>query len=355
MSSDLPDGDREWCHEAVQDVSRTFALTVEVLDEPMATRICVGYLLCRVADTIEDAGHIPPEEQRRLLACYEAAIDPDDATTMPAFRDAVDDYLPPAEERNDDWRVLAKASTIWATFQQQPESVRAAIRPSVREMVDGMAEFVDRHADSGGLRIADREELEEYCHYAAGTVGTLVTRLLTRGDVNDYDADRMAATSEEFGLLLQLINVAKDVHDDFREENNVYLPTQWLAEEGIDPDEVLDPANRESAARVVRRTADHAAGYLDDAQTYLEAMPLVEGNTLAAWGVPYLLGVGTLRELRDRPADALTGRGVKVDREEVFAVVAALEDAADRDILGELRSTIAEQPLHHAPLEANQV
>ncbi|MFB6162483.1 MAG: phytoene/squalene synthase family protein [Halococcoides sp.] len=355
MSSDLPDADPEWCHEAVQDVSRTFALTVEVLEEPMATRICVGYLLCRVADTVEDAGHVPPEEQRRLLDRYEAAIDPDDPATMSAFRAAVDEYLPPEDQRTDDWRVLAKTPTIWATFQDQPDAIRAAIRPSVREMVEGMAEFVDRHADSGGLRIADRDELEEYCHYAAGTVGTLVTRLLTRPGIDRAVADRMAETAEGFGQLLQLINVAKDVHDDFREENNVYLPIDWLAEEDVDPEAVLDPDNRDGAARVVRRTADHAASYLDDAQTYLEAMPLVEGNTLAAWGVPYLLGVGTIRELRERPADALTETGVKVDREEVFAVLAALEGTSDRDILGELRSIVAEQSLHHATVEPNQI
>ena len=55
--------DLDWCHEAVQGVSRTFALTVDVLDEPMASYICVGYLLCRVPDTVEDADHIPPAEQ----------------------------------------------------------------------------------------------------------------------------------------------------------------------------------------------------------------------------------------------------------------------------------------------------
>ncbi|MFC6757692.1 squalene/phytoene synthase family protein [Halomicroarcula sp. GCM10025894] len=51
--------DIEWCYDAVHRVSRTFSLTISELDEPMARDICVGYLLCRVADTIEDAGHIP--------------------------------------------------------------------------------------------------------------------------------------------------------------------------------------------------------------------------------------------------------------------------------------------------------
>lgn len=66
-SATSPERDIDWYHEAVQGVSRTFALTVDVLEEPISSRICLGYLLCRVADTVEDAGHIPPETQVTLL------------------------------------------------------------------------------------------------------------------------------------------------------------------------------------------------------------------------------------------------------------------------------------------------
>jgi len=77
--------DLDWCHDAVQGVSRTFALTVDVLDEPMASYICVGYLVCRVADTVEDADHIPPVEQARLLREYDRVLDPDDPTGAAEF------------------------------------------------------------------------------------------------------------------------------------------------------------------------------------------------------------------------------------------------------------------------------
>jgi len=344
--SDTPGGpDLAWCHEAVQGVSRTFALTVDALDEPMADYICTGYLLCRVGDTVEDAGHIPAEEAAALLETYDAALDPADSTTVADFRADVDGWLPPAGERDDDWRVVAAAPTVVATFRSLPDDVRAAIRPPVREMIDGMAMFIRRHADAGGLRIADRAELEEYCYYAAGTVGRLITNLLARADVADDRLDTLYDTAEEFGLLLQLVNVSKDVHDDYAEENNVYLPAAWLAEEDVDQEAVIDPENRRGAARVVDRTADHARSFLDDAQRYLETMPLTHGNTLSAWGVPFLLAVGTLRELSARPEDALTDRGVKVSRQEVFAVVGTMTDAG-RGSLSELRRAITRRPYH---------
>ena len=344
--------DLSWCHDAVGDVSRTFALTVEVLQEPMASYICVGYLVCRVADTVEDAEHIPPATQSSLLETYDAVLDPDDPRTPATFRAEVDEWLPPAASRSDDWAVVAECERTLATFFALPEDVRAAITPPARELVTGMATFVNRYADRGGLRIRTSEELREYCHYAAGTVGTLVTNLLTRGELADERASRLYETAEEFGLLLQLVNVAKDVYDDYTEENNVYLPAEWLAEEGIQQEAVLDPDNRDGSARVVGRTAEFARTFLDDAQTYLEHVPLVDGNTLEAWAIPFLLAVGTLRELSEAPERAVDGRGVKVSREEVFAVVAAAS-SNDRESLAEFRDAIANRPFHQGPTPAD--
>src|SRR6056297_3428476 len=346
------DADLAWCHETVQGVPRTFALTIDVLEEPMADHICLGYLLCRVADTIEDAGHIPPEPQAGLLRSYDAALDPADETDIEAFRADVDQWLPAADERSADWRVVAEAPRVVSTFEQFPADVREAIIPPVRELVDGMAMFVDRHATAGGLRIDSRDELEEYCYYAAGTVGNLITNLLTRGDLAAERRKQLYDTAVDFGLLLQLVNISKDVYDDYTEENNVYLPAEWLADEGIDQEAVVDPDNRDDAAAVVSRTVSHARSFLDDAEGYLQAMPLRHGNTLAAWGVPFLLAVGTLRELAARPEDALTERGVKISRQEVGAVMSAMHGDGGES-LSDLRERIAHQPYHRAVSNAD--
>jgi farnesyl-diphosphate farnesyltransferase len=136
------------------------------------------------------------------------------------------------------------------------------------------------------------------------------------------------------------------VYDDYTRENNVYLPAEWLADEGIDQESILCTDNREPAAKVVEPTASHAGAFLDDAQAYIEAMPLTHGNTIAAWSIQYLLSVGTIRELKSRPEDALTESGGKISRREVFAVVEAASTAG-RDAIAELRETIARKPYHH--------
>ncbi|UPV74172.1 squalene/phytoene synthase family protein [Halorussus limi] len=348
----LADSDIDWCFDAVQGVSRTFAITIDVLEEPMASYICVGYLLCRVADTVEDAGHIPPDEQSRLLALYDRALDPEDSTGIEEFRREVGPWLPEnaeevsADEVGDeaDWEVVARSPRVVATFRSLGEDAQSAIYPPVSELVTGMAEFVDRYADDGGLRIGTIDELEEYCWYAAGTVGELITNLLAQ-DVDDRRAEIMRANARGFALLLQLVNVAKDVSDDFREENNVYLPASWLRERGVSPANVTDPENHTAVAGVIQRVTRHARGYMDDAQRYLEALPESQGNTVEAWAIPFLLAVGTSRELLERPEDVVEEGGVKVSRAEVMGLIQLFKSGnVERERIGELRSQLEDEP-----------
>ncbi|WP_254764249.1 phytoene/squalene synthase family protein [Natrinema marinum] len=337
------DADLEWCYDAVHGVSRTFSITIDRLEEPMARHICLGYLLCRIADTIEDAGHIPPDEQTELLEAYDRLLDPDASESIEAFMNDVEPWIP--EDRNEDWTVVAETPRVLRTFESLDEEPREIMREPVRELVDGMAMFTSRYATEGGLRLQTIEELEEYCWYAAGTVGTLITGLVARG-TSQNRADELRENARSFALLLQLVNIAKDVEDDYHEENNVYLPAEWLAAEDVDIESVTDEAHHGGVTNVIRRVTGRAESYLDDAQRYLEVVPEHHGNRLSAWAIPYLLAVGTLRELRERPEDVVREGDVKVSRAEVYALLQQFEDGVPRSRLDELRREMSNQPLH---------
>src|SRR6185503_20181429 len=51
---DRPQTDAAFCREMLLKVSRTFALCVRFLPPKVSYAVLVAYLLCRIADTIED-------------------------------------------------------------------------------------------------------------------------------------------------------------------------------------------------------------------------------------------------------------------------------------------------------------
>src|SRR5512135_2413986 len=55
------------CFRHLPKVSRTFALAIDGLPEPLRGEVCVAYLLCRVLDTVEDAPRLAPDQRRSLI------------------------------------------------------------------------------------------------------------------------------------------------------------------------------------------------------------------------------------------------------------------------------------------------
>jgi farnesyl-diphosphate farnesyltransferase len=339
--TDQSDSDLDWCHDAVQSVSRTFALTVSELEEPLTDYICVGYLLCRIPDTIEDATHIPPETQRQLLDTHGKALDPTTDVTIEQFQTEVDEWIP--ADANDDWQVVSQTERVVGAFREFDDDVRSAMLPAITEMVDGMGTFIDRYEDEGGLRIQSFEELEEYCWYVAGTVGNLITKLLVPVATESQEQE-MRSHARDFALLLQIVNIAKDIRPDYRDENNVYIPQTLLDDHNLTPADVGDPDHADSFAPIVRRVSEYAEQYADGAQKWLEAMPQGRGATRSSLAIPFLLSIATLRELKERPADVIAEGGVKVDREEVLAVVAEFHNG--HTDVADLRASIANHPFH---------
>src|SRR5476649_1797099 len=56
-------------------VSRTFALGIVVLPGDLGKAVLTGYLLCRIADTVEDDGDAPAQRRQALLARFAQCFD----------------------------------------------------------------------------------------------------------------------------------------------------------------------------------------------------------------------------------------------------------------------------------------
>src|SRR5690606_37644148 len=132
------DDDAAWCASMLPRVSRTFAACIRLLPKPLDHQVLIAYLLCRIADTIEDTADLAVAEKERLLAHFRDCLDEGGPDAGPVC-------APFAQPRTDDEALTRDADRVLRQFRAMPTPQREAIRPWVQEMCDGMAAFAAQH------------------------------------------------------------------------------------------------------------------------------------------------------------------------------------------------------------------
>ena len=116
------------------------------------------------------------------------------------------------------------------------------------ELIEGMA------MDVRSTRYASLKELLLYCYRVAGTVGLMMAHVM---GLRDEAALRHAA---DLGIAMQLTNIARDIVED-ASMGRIYLPSVWLKEAAIAPDEIAAAQNRERLAMLTLRLLREADRY----------------------------------------------------------------------------------------------
>ncbi|MGB9624533.1 MAG: squalene/phytoene synthase family protein, partial [Phycisphaerae bacterium] len=227
------------CEQMLPGVSRTFAVLIPELPVPLREEVGCAYLLCRIADTVEDAEHVPIERRLRAFDALAAAFHemPREAR-LGELASLTGGWALDADHR----RLMDEAAAVFAAFDSFPEADRAVIRECVLEMIGGMRQTLCGGASDGGpMSLGGMDDLERYCYYVAGVVGRMLTRLYWR-HVYGGDAEPPPSLIEqgiEFGLGLQMTNVLKDQRADLSRGVS-YMPRDLAATLGVDADSLLD-------------------------------------------------------------------------------------------------------------------
>ncbi len=312
--------DRAFCNEMLPKVSRTFALSITALPAALRDTIRVAYLLCRIVDTVEDDGVIDSRTRDKLFDQFDALMS-DDRLSPAAFEKACAACSLGGTAKAD--HVLCvESSAVFRAFRALAPEHRAAVRPHVLEMSRGMREFTRRADAAGKLRLGDMAELERYCYFVAGTVGKLLTALfeLTVPSMPAHARSEARARAVSFGLALQMVNIVKDVAEDFG-RGDCFLPTELARAEGITLDELLAPEHRPAALGVVRAVCDRAREHLRRAKEYTLLWPIDEGADVRLFcTVPLALALATLHEVEAGHDTLVPGRTPKVSRGVVWQV-----------------------------------
>lgn len=329
--------DLEWCRSMLPRVSRTFAMGIQMLPQPFEPWVTVGYLLCRVVDTVEDTESIEWDTRRRLFTAFEKALTTGDCTDFEADADAFEDNAD-GELSRDLRRIIDPMLTF-------PKPIQAAMRKWIGEMSGGMALYARRHASgSGSTTLHDLSDLERYCYYVAGTVGHLLTDVFLIGaPQTQANARRLRQHAEGFGLLLQMTNIVKDVTDDAK-RGWCFIPETACEDQQLTSQQLLDPAHSAAAVRAVDTVNKNARRFFAEAVSYVVALPKQSEGLRRFCLFPMLLAAKTLDLALGNTAVVDPSRAVKVSREIVAETAQLVESILvdDRAIAALTMSTPAE-------------
>jgi farnesyl-diphosphate farnesyltransferase len=326
------DADRAYCRAMLPRVSRTFALCIRLLPPALEHPVLVAYLLCRIADTVEDSGALDAATKVHLLRAFRDALDePVDADPdgrVAALRATFD------EPASDDERLARSAETALREFARLPAAERAIVRPWVQEMCDGMAEFARLGAGGGVHALDSVAALERYCYYVAGTVGHLLTGLFLHHAPGVAPARRaeLERLATSFGLGLQLTNIVKDVHDD-RSRGWSFVPRDLCDGAGVAPEQLLDAAHRAAALRVLRALVEKARAHLDDAIRYCTLLPRRPVGMRAFCLTSVYFAIRTLALAERDPRLLEPGHKLKITRGAVYRSLLMTYLVAPSDVL----------------------
>ena len=319
--SDLParspqPGDESFQNRSLEGVSRTFAFTIPQLPRELRRAVANGYLLCRVADTIEDDPGIVLEEKETFLDSFLRTLKTGRAGRMLAeiLHTRLSEASLPAERELI--RELPRVLRI--TNALAPQQRDALVR-CVGIMGQGMAEF-GRKCSADGL--ATVRDLERYCYHVAGVVGEMLTDLFCHHSPRIAAREKqLGALSVAFGQGLQMTNILKDIRDDLA-RGACWLPRDTFAELGFDLRRLAENAHDPAFAAGLRHLVGVAHGNLRDAVRYTLLIPRTETGIrrFLMWGID--LAILTLRNIHRQPHFA-SGAEVKVPRRQVRTVIMA--------------------------------
>src|SRR5580692_8807109 len=314
--------------EAYQDyilpgVSRTFALTIPQLPPALRTSVTNAYLLCRIADTIEDEPALSPAASLHFLQRFVAVLygnEPAAALAQDLVPQLSKETLPAEHD------LVANMERVVRVTDRLDAQQRIAIQRCVEVMCGGMHQFQQTASLRGVPRLSD---LDDYCYYVAGVVGQMLTELFC--GYSPKIAQQRAAMHEldvSFAQGLQMTNILKDVWED-RSRGACWLPQDVFARHGVDLAQLASEPFDPRFGAGFHELLGTAHAHLKNALDYTLLIPGRETGIrrFCLWAIG--LAVLTLRKIEHHP-QFTAGSQVKIKRSAV-AMTRLLTNAAVRN------------------------
>jgi phytoene synthase len=228
---------------------------------------------------------LPKPKRQAITAIYAFAREVDDIADDPGLENAV------KRRRLEGLRSrLGNGGSPGAMFVALADARRRYPIPeqALHDLVDGGIQ------DTEQARYATFDDLRGYCRRVAGAVGVACVAVYGGGE---------AGRAETLGIALQLINIIRDVGEDWR-LGRVYLPQDELAEVGVSEADIAAGRCGPEWRALMARQAARAREHLAEGRMLL---PLLDRRSAACVATFANLYEATLDRIEDRGFDVFAG------------------------------------------------
>ena len=298
----------------LQGVSRTFALTIPQLPVELSGVVSNAYLLCRIADTIEDDKDLALEQKKlfadRFINVVAAKEDAE------SFAHDLHPLLSPASSEDERDLIDNTAAVIRITHEYNPRQ-RQALERCVRIMSEGMARYQETNVKNG---LSDQADMDNYCYHVAGVVGEMLTELFCNysEEMNQHN-ELMMSLAVSFGQGLQMTNILKDIWED-QDREMCWLPRDVFEKHGLDLSRLHEGKQTPGFDSALQQLIGLAHTHLENALRYTMLVPAHEVGIrrFCLWALG--MAVLTLRKINNNK-DFKAGKQVKISRRSVKATI----------------------------------
>ncbi|MFK2874260.1 phytoene/squalene synthase family protein [Dyella lipolytica] len=291
-------------------VSRTFALTIPQLPPELRRAVANAYLLCRIADTIEDEPALSAAQKRAFENAFVDAVT-GDADPQRVANDVAPLLSNETLEAERD--LMRQLPLVLQVTRSLAPAQQASIVKCLQIMSHGMHDF-QRKAGLHGLPTL--HDLDRYCYCVAGVVGEMLTELFV-----DFEPalaphrNTMLRLAVSFGQGLQMTNILKDQWED-RARGACWLPQDMFARHGIKLIDLQAGKQNAGYAATMSELIGIAHAHLRQALEYTLLIPVKHAGIrrFCLWAIG--LALPTLRNLQNN-LDFSAGTQIKISRKAV--------------------------------------
>jgi farnesyl-diphosphate farnesyltransferase len=314
LTKDLPDLDFQ--QQLLEGVSRSFAFTIPQLPGALRRSVTNAYLLCRIADTIEDENALTTSQKKFFFAELIAVVS--DNASAEKFAGELLPLLSGATSSAEQ-ELIRNLHRVIGITRSLSEQERGALERCVRVMSAGMGRFQECKSPQG---LRDLTALNDYCYYVAGVVGELLTQLFCNYSVDiSKRAAPLRKLAVSFGQGLQMTNILKDLWKD-KERGACWLPRDVFKKTGLDLAELSWDRYCSGFEEGLSELIAIARGHLKNALAYTLLLPRSETGLrkFCLWAIG--MAIFTLQKIHQR-SHLHASEEMKISRRSVRGIILA--------------------------------